>query len=397
MKSCDYWYDYDTVMAEEDEGEMPSDEAIMAQYEHVSPDAFWREIHCSDDEIFRDEDEKRKLLTGTHDADWPTLKEQLNEWGRRFSAGDRAQRVVAVERILKLVHGACEFYNMMDGSEEAKTRYMQAARVMQLRFKGETDAPVRFLKEIYPEGMFNQALWYTLGFSMSSRGDGTCKGYDHTKGTKYVSYLTTMLRFFCSRRRRELSKEFDRSMDVQRGLKPIVDRQQREESAEEQCLRWAERRRQTDMMVNWAMLTIDAVQCSDMVKFETASDEKEKKQKGFHAKYLKWYYSFELVNFSRFAIDNVNAADDRALMGAADHEFLCFATTIEQMHYACLVRSSLSDYVLEHKLYTEDEDVRLLQQRAVAVFYKKKEPDISKAFGKVKEYLRMNRSAIDKA
>ena len=155
----------------------------------ASNDTYEKDSFLADDEddllLDYDDDSEDESLVKTN-GKWDNVKDELNKWGNIFSTGTPDQRIVATERILTLV----EQVTYKFCSSENQTLYNNAVNAMRRHFIGESDHPIRFLKHIYPEDMFYDAILYTLGYSTNKKENGIAQNphaYDASKGAAYVT------------------------------------------------------------------------------------------------------------------------------------------------------------------------------------------------------------------
>ncbi len=374
---------YNTVAAVEDEMHfMESDNEPVDTDGYIPEDADSEDAHLWDDE---DMDE---LTPDKPKVSWQEVKAQLNHWGQIFSDGDDSQRIIATERILELFNQVTFSYKDLDFSEHSNKRYQSAVAVIRANFIGETDHPIRFLKRIYPEDLFFNAILFTLGFSPDSDDDSKAKhrGYDASRGAQYVTYFTNVLKYFRSQRRRDLEHEHEKENRARRQA-IVTETLNEHDTPESQALRAEHRSQQADALVDLAMLTTDKLQLDKMLPIGDSAENKLQKLK---ASTLQLFYSFHLVNFSRFAVKPVRDRDDRVLMAAADKGFLTFSTATEAFTFPALIRAPLSAYVLENELYQLLEGRKILQQRVAARYRGIKDSTLSPQFDAAVRYLSRN-------
>ena len=314
---------------------------------------------------------------------WPEVKAQLNHWGQVFSSGDTGERAIASEHIFNLFDQVTESSKDFDDSDKLKKWYDHAMGIVRINFKGEAGPPIRYLKDYYPEDLFYNAILHTLGFSESDSNSGT---YDATKGAQYVTHFTNTLQNFSKQRRAELNYDFDGKNRVFSVYTTEAEIQEQENIPESQAIQVEENRRQAAALVDLAKLTTDAMQLNKVML--PIGDNTENKRNGVKATTLQLFYSFSLVNFTRYATAPVSHRDDRILMSTADMGFLTFSTKMKEPAYWSLVQAELSDYVLENRLYDETDGVKELQQEAAAHYCGIKKSAISLKFDAARRYLK---------
>ncbi len=316
---------------------------------------------------------------------WPKLKEELNLWGRKFSESQGAERIFATERILKLLEDNIFEFSFCDSDALAEN----ANSILHIKFIGEQDHPIRFVKRIYPKKVFFDAVFYTLGYITSpnqspERAAARAYHHDHEKGAQYVTYLTWMLEYFSRRRREELTRLHKKNKQ----LFPRVVSQdasfEAQNTVEKEVAERSESARETEAIVSLAALCFDKMQLDQMLVIGDGAIGKVKKVSG---KNLQLFYSFRLVNFTRFAIAKVSENEDRILMRAAEHGFLSFSTEITEFCYSNLVKAALSPYIIEKKLYSLEDGKKVLQQSAVADYLKIDPGTLSPQFQAAARYL----------
>ncbi len=314
---------------------------------------------------------------------WPEVKAQLNHWGQIFSSGDDSQRIIATERIFGLFEQVTESAKDFDDEKKRDRWYDRAVGILRIHFKGETSSPIRYLKDYYPEDLFYNAILHTLGFSESGGTSGT---YDATKGAQYVTHFTNTLRNFSSQRRFDLNEDFEGKNHLFSVNAIDAELQELESAPESQAIQAEEDRRQTAALVDLARLTADKLQLDKALL--PIGDNAEGKHQNVKVSTLQLFYSFQLVNFTRFATVPVNHRDDRILMSAADGGFLTFSTTVRELAFWALVQAELSDYVLKNRLYAEKDGKKLLQQKVAALYSGCDESTLSPKFDDARRYLR---------
>ena len=365
-----------------------------------------------------DDEEEAPSIPRKPKASWPEVKAQLNHWGQVFSSGDDSQRAMAAEWIFRLFEEVTESAKDID-PKKLDQWYSNAMGNLRIRFIGEIENPIRFLKHYYPEDLFYNAVLHTLGFSEDMDDPGAdCEddaledtddflaeeihenladdftqtiksataGYDASKGASYVTYFVKTLDILCKRRRRALSK--DHKQDAQRFFKSAIDAEvQEEDSAPEALAISADRQRlQVRALTDLAGLTADAL----LLKKRLPIGDEQKGDKSISASTLQLYYSFQLVNCSRHATSPVSHREDCILIGAADEDFLIFSTEILDFTYWGLVQAELSRYILENNLCKENYGKMELMQRAVADYCNTTEGSLSVLFKNVLRYLKSN-------
>ncbi len=332
--------------------------------------------------LYYDNDEEDESLYKTK-GKWAEAQKQLNQWGYVFSTGTPEQRLVATDRIMHIFDQIT--YRFCNCENEAL--YNNAVKAMREHFIGETAHPIRFLKHVYPEEVFNNAILYTLGFSTSESGSDISKNphaYDASKGATYVTYFSRILEFFCKSRRRTLNNKNKRLPSVQMDDNNENNIPSQESSVETQVIE-ENSNHQAALLVNLASLVADKLQLDKMLPI---GDDAENKPKNLKASTLQLFYSFQLVNFSRFATSPVSRKEDKVLIGAADQNFLTFSTTMQAPAYQALILAELSSYVLENKLYCEENHKKILMQRAAAHYRSVSESTLSPQFEAAQRYLK---------
>lgn len=357
------------------------DSKCIADNDTYEKDSFFSD---NEDDLILDYDDdfEDESLVKTK-GKWNDVKDELNKWGNIFSTGTPDQRIVAIERILTLFEQVTYKFS----SSENQTLYNNADNAMRRHFIGESDHPIRFLKHIYPEDMFYDAILYTLGFSTSKRENGITQNphaYDASKGAKYVTYFTDILKFFCKRRRRDLNDQYKKFKPTYIDDITENDIASQESSAEAQAIE-ENCNQQAALLVDLATLTADKLQLDKMLSID---DNAANKPKNLKAATLQLFYSFQLVNFSRFATSPVSRRDDLILIGAADKNFLTFSTTIQTLTYEALIPAELSAYVLQNNLYRIEDTKKILIQRAAAHYRGVSESTLSPQFEAAQRYLK---------
>lgn len=347
-------------------------------------------LEMEDDEdlhLWDDEDEPPKIPKKPKPS-WPEVKAQLNHWGNHFSSGDESQRIIAVERIFALFEEVTETVDDFDSETEQKRWYNHAAGIVRLRFFGETDNPIRYLKHYYPRDLFYDALFQTLGLSVSAEDENdknpAAGVYDAEKGTQYVTHFTNTLEFFCKRRCKEIADDHLTESIVFSENAMAAEELEEKSAPESQMLQAEEARQQVAALLDLAMLTADTLQLDKMLPI---GDDVEGKPQKVKAATLQLFYSFQLVNFTRFATIPVCSRDDRILMSAADEGFLTFSTAIQEIAYWPLVQAELSDFILKRKLYQVTDGKKLLTQAAAACYRGVGESAFSPQFNAAARYL----------
>lgn len=340
------------------------------------------ELVDEEDAYLWDDEEDTPSIPHKPKPSWPEVKAQLNHWGQIFSSGDDSERIIATERIFSLFEQVTESAKDFDNDEKRDRWYDQAIGVMCLHFKGDTNSPLRYLKDYYPEDLFYNAILHTLGFSESGGKSGT---YDATKGATYVTHFTNTLKHFCSQRRFDLNKDFDGKNHLFSINTIEAEMQELDTAPEARAIQAEEHRRQTDALVNLAMLTADMLKL-DQVLFPIGDGADERVQ-SVKASTMQLFYSFQLVNISRFATAPVSRRDDRILMYTADEGFLHFSTQIKELAFLSLVQAELSDYVLKNKLYDVQDGQKQLQQQVAARYCNIDESALTPKFKAARRYL----------
>jgi len=358
--------------------------------------------------LFGDEEQEESIPVVPR-ASWPEVKAQLNHWGKVFSE-DSHRRSEAATQIFSLFEQVTFSYKTLlenDPDEGQKKRYAAAVYELRSLFFGEQEAPLRFLKKIYPEELFYSALYHTLGISIdressedAQTGEEVFAGedqlfngasaYSARKGATYVTYFVSTLRFFCLRRARKLCRDHAHEAHIFAQNTYESQLQEAGSDTESQVIQAEELRRQTEAMVGFGELVITARLCGEKLPIQKAfvSDGVKKPGKSAKPDHLELFYSFKLVNFSRFATSPVEQRADTVLLGAADPAFLRFSTTIQDLSYRELVAAELSQQIMEEKLYRFKEGEPVLQQKAAAVYRGCGKGEISRIFSNVKGYLR---------
>lgn len=328
---------------------------------------------------------KEELKDYTEKFCWPELKEKLNFWGKTFSESGSADRILAVEQIFKLLEDHIFEFRF----SKSKALFENANAIMHAKFIGEMDSPIRFLRRIYPRKVFFDAVLYTLGFITKegedpSRAASHAYRHDHEKGAQYVTYLNTMLHFFPARRREELNRSHSDQMQLFPAVISQNEAIEEESTLENEVIARNMPDGETDALASLAELCYDKMHLDHMLVIGDGKVGKEQKVK---AKTLQLFYSFRLVNFSRHATSPVSERTDRILMRPAVHEFLFFTTELKEVHYQSLVRASLSEIILNKKLYDLEDGKKVLQQAAVAEYLGKEPNTVSDQFSAVVRYL----------
>ncbi len=340
------------------------------------------ELENDEDAHLWDDEEDTPDVPRKPKPSWSEVKAQLNHWGQIFSSGDDGERAIASEHIFHLFDQVTESAKDFDDEKKLKKWHNHAVGIMRIRFKGETSPPIRYLKDYYPEDLFYNAILHTLGFSESGGNSGT---YDATRGAQYVTHFTNTLRHFSSQRRDDLTEEFD-GKNYLFSINTIEAELREQESAPDvQAIQAEENCRQTAALVDLAKLTADVLQL-DKVLLPIGDDAKDG-LKNIKAPTLQLFYSFQLVNISRFATVPVSCRDDHILMSAANEGFLTFSTQMKELAYWSLVQAELSAYVLENRFYDEIDGKKLLQQQVAAHYCNIDDSTLSPKFDAARRYL----------
>lgn len=386
--------------------DLTDEELVLPEEETAEQDDY---VLTDPDEYdpFADEEPEEAAPTAPK-ASWSEIRQQLNRWGQIFSEDPRRRSEAAMEIFSLFEQVTFPYKTLLEGDPDraAKRRYAGAVYDLRSRFFGEQDAPIRFLKKVYPEELFYGALYHTLGISIEKdaqedpeMGEEVFAGeqllfegnsaYDASKGASYVTYFVSTLRFFCLRRARKLCRDHAHEAHIYR--QNTLEAQLLEENSdtESQVIRAEELRRQVAAMVSFGELVITAKLCGEKLTIRKAfvNPSVKKPGKSVTPGQLELFYSFKLVNFSRFATASVERKADLVLMGAADGDFLRFATTILDLTYRDLVSARLSRTVLEQALWEYKDGEPVLQQNAAACYRNCTKGEISRIFDNAKRYL----------
>lgn len=395
-------YDHGDDIPEE-ELELPEDEAeeeyILTDPDEVDP--------------FAEEAEPAEAVREMPSASWQEVKAQLNHWGNIFSEDVRRRSEAAMEIFRLFEQVTFSYKTLLEGEPDAgaKKRYAGAVYDLRSRFFGEQDAPIRFLKKIYPEELFYCALYHTLGISIdkdamedAEQGEEIFAGeeqlfegssaYSAAKGASYVTYFVATLRIFCLRRARKLCRDHAREAHIYAQNTLETKQQQTANDTESEVIRAEELRLQTAILLRFAELVVTAkffrkklVIQESVRKAWQAKTQSKKVAKSVQPQQLELYYSFILVNFSRSIKKAVDQKADAVLMGAASEDFLRFATTILDFTFPELMNAELSETVIASGFYYCKQGELLLQQQAVALYYGTEKSEITRIFNKAKTYL----------
>lgn len=351
-------------------------------FEPEDANAYMPEPEDDEDAHLWDDEEDIPDVPRKPKASWPEVKAQLNHWGQIFSSGDDGERAIASEHIFHLFDQVTESAKDFDDEKKLDRWYSHAVGILRIHFIGETDHPIRYLKHYYPEDLFYDALLHTLGFSASEGASGV---YDATKGAQYVTHFTNVLENLCKQRRKKLNDDFYGENRVFSQNTIAAEETEEKSAPEAQTIQAEEARQQVAALVDLAMLTADKLQL-DKVLLPIGDDAKDK-PKNVKTSTLQLFYSFQLVNFTRFATAPVSHREDRILMSTADEGFLTYSTAIRELAYRALVQAELSAYVLENGLYVEKDGKKLLQQKVAAYYSGSDESTLSPKFDAARRYL----------
>lgn len=395
-------YDHGDDFSEE-EIELPEDEAeeeyILTDPDEVDP--------------FAEDAQPTEYHQETPSASWQEVKAQLNYWGEIFSK-DIRRRSEATMEIFRLFEQVTFAYKtLLEGEPDAgaKKRYAGAVYELRSRFFGEQDAPIRFLKKVYPEELFYCALYHTLGIAIdkdatedAEQGEETfaeeeqlfngSSAYNAAKGATYVTYFVSTLRIFCLRRARKLCRDHAREAHIFAQNTLETQLQQTSSDTESEVIRAEELRLQTATLLRFAELVITAkfyrkklvIQQSVRKAWQEKTHNK-RVAKSVQPHQLELYYSFILVNLSRSIKKPVSQKADAVLMGAASEDFLRFTTTILEFTFPDLMNAELSETVIASGFYYCKQGELLLQQQAVALYYGTEKAEITRIFNNAKIYL----------
>ncbi len=335
-----------------------------------------------DQDVFEEDYNNEQFLKEEKQSylSWQQAKDELNDWGYKFSSSEKpSERVIAVENIWRILDKIIIRYDY----SKNKSDYNRALTNMQTNFKGSTSKPIRFLKHIYPEEAFYNAVNNTLGYGISSKGNRLNSLYDHTKNTLYTTHLSNIVHNYMLDYIDELNSDYTRTNSTV--LEYAALSKEKEESVEEaveqaEAFSFAS----IDIMVKLADITVLAG------KYQEHLGQDKKNKNGVNAKDLEFFYSLMLINFSRWYKNGVEPYENKILMVAIHREFVLFATTINQndlLNYLNLVEADFSSYVRERNYVKKEGDTERLLNKAVEDFRKQSKSTVSEQFTKIRKYL----------
>ena len=349
--------------------------------------------------------------------DWQDFKEKVNDAAVKFSsATSNLEQLKSRDLILKyLGQMSCRVGDKEPKTEEEKRKLAVSLNFLKEEFPGFTGIAVRFAGRIYPDELWYKIVNRSLGFGIGKKGQLLKGTYDHTKGSKYTTYLFNLLNWAKTDwQEQSIAEQTNRMQsewhpDKSVGAAAIYDGEGNFVELEGYCEddylvyttamqiavdRTIDLAHLTKSTFSYAKCTSGSKDSSHFISDRgiTATDN----LKGLinsRLEILQLYYTQSLINATRYPIKNIkiNTKDRSILTEVSNKDFCLFSTTLTKEQsddLEALALAKLSEEIISKKLYNLGVfNVKVLSDGSIAVFLRKSKSDVSERLQYIKELL----------